>query len=116
MVLMPMTSPLMLASGPPLLPGLMAASVWMKCWKLALESPGMSRAMRADDAAVTVAWKPNGEPIATDQSPACMSVGVADPRRRQILPVDMNHGQIGIHIGADHRARDIRCGSFMNLL
>ena len=29
---MPMTSPLMLMSGPPLLPRLMAASVWMKSW------------------------------------------------------------------------------------
>ena len=28
--LMPTTSPRMLSSGPPLLPGLMAASVWMK--------------------------------------------------------------------------------------
>ena len=30
--LMPMTSPFMLMSGPPLLPRLMAASVWMKSW------------------------------------------------------------------------------------
>jgi hypothetical protein len=29
-VLMPMTSPLMLRSGPPELPGLIEASVWMK--------------------------------------------------------------------------------------
>ena len=29
-VLMPMTSPRMLNSGPPLLPGLIEASVWMK--------------------------------------------------------------------------------------
>ncbi|MNY57773.1 hypothetical protein D3C86_1940330 [compost metagenome] len=29
-VLMPMTSPFMLKSGPPELPGLIAASVWMK--------------------------------------------------------------------------------------
>jgi len=29
-VLMPTTSPLRFTSGPPLLPGLMAASVWMK--------------------------------------------------------------------------------------
>ena len=32
MVLTPITSPLMFSSGPPLLPGLMAASVWMKRW------------------------------------------------------------------------------------
>ncbi len=32
LLLMPMTSPFMLTSGPPLLPRLMAASVWMKSW------------------------------------------------------------------------------------
>ena len=48
MVLTPITSPRMFSSGPPLLPGLMAASVWMKRWKVLL--PPMSRAGRTDDA------------------------------------------------------------------
>ena len=56
----------------------------------------MSRASALTIPAVTVAWKPNGEPIATDQSPDLQSVGVADLRRSQILPVDMNYGEVGI--------------------
>ena len=68
-VLMPTTSPCMLTSGPPELPGLMAASVWRKssngpwpiCRALALMIP-----------AVTVAWSPNGEPTAMTQSPTCI--------------------------------------------
>src|SRR5438094_629676 len=40
--LMPMTSPSMFTSGPPLLPGLILASVWMKSWSItAPSSPGM---------------------------------------------------------------------------
>jgi hypothetical protein len=40
---MPMTCPLRSSSGPPLLPGLMAASVWMSvtlpAWRMALTMP-----------------------------------------------------------------------------
>src|SRR5262245_576263 len=65
-LLMPTTSPDMLTRGPPELPGLMAASVWRKSSKgpwpierpLALMMP-----------AVTVCCRPNGEPIASTQSP-----------------------------------------------
>src|SRR5213592_4290121 len=68
-VLMPMTSPCMLTSGPPELPGLMAASVWMK------SSNGpwpMLRALALTMPAVTVACRPNGEPTAMTQSPTCI--------------------------------------------
>jgi len=64
-VLMPMTSPCMLTSGPPELPGLMAASVWMK------SSNGpwpMLRALALTMPAVTVACRPKGEPTAMTQS------------------------------------------------
>ena len=44
-VLIPMTSARRLTSGPPLLPGLMAASVCMKSWKTTLASPN-SRSRR----------------------------------------------------------------------
>jgi hypothetical protein len=65
-VLIPITSPCMFTSGPPELPGLMAASVckkssngpWSSCRALALMMP-----------AVTVACRPNGEPTARTQSP-----------------------------------------------
>src|SRR5207302_1156890 len=68
-VLMPMTSPCMFTSGPPELPGLMAASVWMK------SSNGpwpMLRALALTIPAVTVACRPNGEPTAMTQSPTCI--------------------------------------------
>ena len=66
-VLMPMTSPLMFSSGPPLLPGLMAASVCRKCWNW--RASGRSRPLALMMPAVTVASSPKGEPMATAQSP-----------------------------------------------
>src|SRR5436309_3029090 len=64
-VVIPLTSPCMFTSGPPELPGLIAASVcrkssngpWSSCRALALMMP-----------AVTVACRPNGEPTASTQS------------------------------------------------
>ena len=75
-VLIPTTSPCMFTSGPPELPGLIAASVckksskgpWSSCRALALMMP-----------AVTVAWRPNGEPTASTQSPTC--IRSESPRR-----------------------------------
>src|SRR5947209_3783710 len=59
---MPITSPRMLKSGPPELPGLMATSVWMKGTKF---SCGSERPFALTIPAVTVFSKPNGEPMAT---------------------------------------------------
>ena len=39
-VLMPMTLPLGSSSGPPLLPGLMAVSVWIRLWRTCRSRPG----------------------------------------------------------------------------
>ena len=66
---MPTTAPVMSTSGPPLLPGLMAASVWMAGYvvELPLSSrptlTGRSSALTMP--LVTVASRPNGEPTAT---------------------------------------------------
>ena len=66
-LLMPTTSPDMLTSGPPELPGLMAASVWMKSLN---GLPGsMDRPLALMMPAVTVCWSPKGEPMASTQSP-----------------------------------------------
>ena len=63
---MPMTWPSMLNSGPPELPRLIAASVWMKSsygpWR-------MSRPRAETIPAVTVPPRPNGLPMASTQSP-----------------------------------------------
>src|SRR5216683_2266207 len=69
-VLMPTTSPLRLNIGPPELPRLIEASVWMKssygpCW--------MSRARAETMPAVTVPPRPKGLPIASTQSPTFMT-------------------------------------------
>jgi hypothetical protein len=65
-LLMPTTSPDMLTSGPPEFPGLMAASVWRKSSK----GPWpMERPLALMMPAVTVCCRPNGEPMASTQSP-----------------------------------------------
>ena len=70
-VLIPITSPLIASSGPPLLPGLMAASVCRNFWNWCSGPPPRSRSFALMMPAVTVACSPNGEPIATAQSPTC---------------------------------------------
>ena len=71
--LIPITSPAMSTSGPPLLPGLIAASVWIAGYVVLLPcasgptSTGRFRALTMP--LVTVALRPKGEPIATTLSP-----------------------------------------------
>ena len=65
-----MTSPFMLNSGPPELPGLTAASVWMNG---TYEPSGSERDLALTIPAVTVFSKPYGEPIATTHSPTFTS-------------------------------------------
>ena len=64
--LMPTTSPCMLKSGPPELPGLTATSVWMNgtYWSL-----GRLRESAETMPAVTVLSRPNGLPMAATHSP-----------------------------------------------
>jgi hypothetical protein len=69
-VLTPMISPRELTSGPPELPGLRAASVWMM---LSIRRPDCERRERPSaltTPAVRVHWKPYGLPIATTIWPA----------------------------------------------
>ena len=72
----------MLNSGPPELPRLIAASVWMKSsygpWRI-------SRPRAETMPAVTVPPRPNGLPIASTQSPTLLGVGIAEMHRRQRL-------------------------------
>ena len=68
-VLIPITSPREFTSGPPELPGLRAASVWMT---LSINRPPVERNERPralTTPVVTVHWKPNGFPIAITSSP-----------------------------------------------
>ena len=85
-VLMPITSPRVLTSAPPELPGLIGASVWSRpeieltawlcCWPgpAAAPSPARmvrSRALRMPE--VTEPWRPSGLPRASTWSPTCMA-------------------------------------------
>ena len=63
---MPMTSPRALISGPPLLPGLIDASVWMK---LSYGPLPITRPVALTMPAVTVCSSPNGLPMAITGSP-----------------------------------------------
>ena len=65
-VLIPTASPLMLSRGPPLLPRLIEASVWMK---LSYGPSPMKRPLALTIPEVTVWFKPNGLPIAMTGSP-----------------------------------------------
>ena len=65
-VLMPITLPSMLIRGPPLLPGLMEASVWRK---LSNGPDWMLRPLALRMPAVTVFPRPKGLPMARTHSP-----------------------------------------------
>ena len=66
-VLSPMTSPLRFTSGPPELPGLMEASVWMKFSYVAM--PTSERPVALMTPTVTVWSSPKGFPMAMAHSP-----------------------------------------------
>ncbi len=65
-VLMPTTLPSRSSSGPPELPGLMEASVWMK---LSKGPAPMMRPLALTMPMVTVFCRPKGLPMATTHSP-----------------------------------------------
>ena len=62
--LTPTTSPLAFSSGPPELPGLIAASVWMTFEIVAPSGASMSRPIAETIPLVNVCESPNGLPIA----------------------------------------------------
>jgi hypothetical protein len=100
-VLTPMTSPFMLSSGPPELPGLMAASVWMKCWNWPGAPWSMVRFLAEMMPAVTVCAKANGLPMASTQSPTCAVSELPILTGQRRAGVDLDHGEVGGFIDAD---------------
>ena len=83
-VLMPITRPSRFASGPPELPGLIEASVWMKFSYVA--TPTRVRAVADTMPTVTVRSSPNGLPMATTHWPT---------RRRSESPSDAAGSGVG---------------------
>ena len=91
----PTTSPFPLASAPPELPGLMAASVWMASTSSRPSPPPSSsgtfttRCSADTIPVVTELWNPNGLPITIAASPTCRSAArptfaVVSPARRTL--------------------------------
>ncbi len=106
--LTPITRPLASSSGPPELPGLMAASVWItsSIWKPL--GAWISRPVPETMPEVAVRSRPNGWPIAITVSPTCTFVGVRERQRAQragLVGIDLQHGEVGGRVGAEHPAR-----------
>ncbi len=83
-VLTPITSPAEEASAPPELPGFSAASVWITSSIGRPDRLASVRPSAETTPAVTVAWKPNGAPIATAIWP-CRSRALS-PSRAAVSP------------------------------
>ena len=101
-VLMPMTLPSASRSGPPELPGLMAASVWMRLLSGSIGAVGRDRpAGRGHDAAgdrVGVGAERAAD--RDDQLADLEGVGLAEGRGRQVRPVDLDDGEVGQGVDA----------------
>ena len=103
-VLMPSRLPLTSTSAPPELPGLMAASVWMKFSKVLM--PELVAAERADDARGH--GLADAERVADRQHRRRRPAARRRRRRRStgsLSSVDLQHGEVGLGVGADHLAR-----------
>ena len=100
-VLMPIRSPLASTSAPPELPGLIAASVWMKFSKVLM--PRCVRPRPLTMPCVTVCPTPNGLPMASTTSPDAHLVRPAEGDGGKVLQVDFQHCQVALGIGADER-------------
>ncbi len=68
-VLIPITSPRVFRRGPPELPGLIAASVWIISTLVPRTPRGRSRPLKETTPTVTLFPSPNGLPIAITHSP-----------------------------------------------
>ena len=84
------------SSGPPLLPGLIAVSVWSRLLIRPLLSTSMLRPVADRMPLVTVlVYVPSGLPIAIVDLAHLEGRGIADGRGRQIGRIDLDDGQVG---------------------
>ena len=100
MVLMPITSPCQLRSGPPELPGLMAASVWMAS---SMTSPSGSCTWRMELTMPLGEGAGESEGIADRVNfLADLQIGrIAESHRLQVGSFDLDDGQVMRLVGAD---------------
>ena len=103
-VLMPMTLPLGSSSGPPLLPGLIAVSVWIRLSRTSPPSTGMVRPSAEMMPLVTESVNvPSGLPMAIACWPTWMVERVTDRCGRQAGRVDLDDGEVGEGVDAVDR-------------
>jgi len=96
--LMPITFPSRLTSGPPLLPGLMAASV---CKEVLIHIHVNVPALALIIPEVTVPVIPRGAPTARTRSPISMARCPPSRARQRFIHVQLHDGQVGLGIGLD---------------
>ena len=104
MVLMPMTSPREFSSGPPELPGLMAASVWMAS---SMGAPSPLRIERMELMMPLRHGAAQAEGIAdgVDLLAHRKFGGIGQRHRLQVGRVDLQQRQVVDLVGADHLGR-----------
>ena len=90
-VLMPMTSPNRLTSGPPLLPGFMEASVWIKSTNVSCGPASMEPSECADHTTTDGGAAGQGEGVADGNDLLAYeeSAGAAGLGRLQIVCIDL---------------------------
>ena len=105
-LLIPMTSPFMLTRGPPELPGLIAASVWMKSWLTTSGSSSICRPRALMIPWLTecrqAKWASQRHHPGSDRG----LVAVAQPGRRQIVAAELEDGDVGLGIRPDLHRQD----------
>jgi len=102
--LTPITSPRLLTSGPPELPGFRAASVWMM---LSISRPVLDRNDRAvaDHAGRHCVLEPVRVADGDDQLADLDFPRVAEVDAAQVWGGDVQHGQVGLRVLADQLGR-----------
>ena len=105
--LMPITWPCALSSGPPELPGLIGASVWITLSISKSFGAWIWRCSADTTPVVSERGSPNGLPIAAVGSPTCDGVGVAERERHEVQAarVDLQQREVVVGVLADHLAR-----------
>ena len=103
-VFMPIIRPWLSNSGPPELPGLMAASIWMIDLRLRRpRRPGSERSRLEMMPVLSVRSRPKGLPMANTRWPTSRFVELpgCDGKERVGRGVDLQHGHVGGRIAAD---------------
>ena len=108
--LMPMTRPVASSSGPPELPGLIAASVWMTLSIVKPLGALIWRCSAETTPVVSVRSRPNGLPIAIVGSPTCRPFEEPSAQRLQVdaLGVDLQQREVGRLVDAERSWRRAR--------